>query len=64
MFATGAPRVLGISVLSDGSTVLAGAFSDTTTFGPLDAAKVSFTKTGGGYENIVGEDMFLARLKP
>jgi hypothetical protein len=62
--ATGAPRVLAMSVLTDASVVFAGAFSDTTVFGPQDAAKVSYTKTGGGYENILGEDMFLARLKP
>ena len=62
--ATGYPRVLGLSVLGDGSVVFAGAFSGTTTFGPLDAAKVSYTKTGGGYENLLGEDMFVARLKP
>jgi hypothetical protein len=64
IIATGAPRVLGVSVLADASVVLAGAFSSTTIFGPLDAARVSYTKTGGGFENIVGEDMFLARLRP
>ena len=43
--AIGDPRVLGLSVLADASVVFAGAFSETTVFGPLDAAKHV-----GGYE--------------
>ena len=64
IIATGSPRVLGLSVLSDTSLVIAGAFSGTTVFGPQDAARVSYTKTGGGYDTLAGEDMFLARLRP
>jgi hypothetical protein len=64
VIATGAPRVLGLSVLGDASIVFSGAFSGTTVFGPQDAARVAYTKTGAGYENFVGEDMVLARLRP
>jgi hypothetical protein len=56
--ATGYTRVLGVSVLGGGSVVIAGAFGGTTTFGPLDPAKVSYTKSGSG------EDTFLVRLQP
>jgi hypothetical protein len=62
--ATGNPRALGLSVMPDGSVVFAGAFSGTTIFGPLDSTKTSYTKGPGSYENLLGEDMFLARLEP
>jgi hypothetical protein len=63
-FATGAPFLLNLSVAADGGVLISGGFSGTTIFGPLDAAAISYTKTGGGYQNYVGEDMFLARLNP
>jgi hypothetical protein len=55
--ATGWPRLLGISELADESVAFTGTFSDTTTFGPLDGTKVSFTTT-------TVQNTFLARLKP
>jgi hypothetical protein len=43
--------------LNDGSVALTGAFSATTTFGPLDITKVSYAAVGG-------ENTFLARITP
>jgi len=57
ILATGSPRIIGLSALNDGSVALTGAFSATTTFGPLDITKVSYAAVGG-------ENTFLARITP